>query len=278
MEKKFSWTEIIATAANENNEETITAEQVLELISQASEEDRKKILDLYSNLLGEDYAKDMVKADMDDTFREIFSSWSSDDLKAQYNLLKTAMDDEDEFGEESAGEEGVGDYDEDHEELEKEEENMETTDATSENQLESLAHLDDPFDQLMRVIASWEPKDRKAVFELFKNLLGNEYSTDSVKDYNPKGKARDVSSPQSSGQVEASSDGTVKTASAADRNRVADLWRGVLGANFVGKMTELYKNNNGKTVPQADQSSGQTKTSSFDPWGLNKESKKKLES
>ena len=61
-----------------------------------------------------------------------------------------------------------------------------------------------------------------------------------VKDYIPKGKARDVSKPQTSGQTEAKSndDGLKQTASKKDRTEVANLYRGLWGSNFVDKLKD----------------------------------------
>lgn len=285
LQKKYSWSNLMSLAEKEET----TADKVINLLSQASEEDRKKILDFYSNILGSDYSKDMtenyepsgkkVKSDLD-IFREIFASWDENSLMSQYQLLSTAMEDEEE---EEGDDEDQSENDEDEKEEKEEKEDDE------EDEDENIK--DSSFDQLMRVIASWEPKDRKAVYEIFKNLLGSEYSNDTVRDYNPRGKARDTSKPQSSGQLEdkgaskvdgavnektdssttdASSKRTIKTASKDDRNQIEKLFKGLLGANFANKLTEVYQNKNGKTVSQTGQTSGQTKTSSFDPWGLKK--------
>lgn len=256
LEKKYSWSEMIENSKNGEKFEITTSDKIIELLSQASEEDRKQVLKIFTNLLGKEYSEDMienhepqgdkVEAEMN-IFRKIFASIDEENLQEQYAFLKSAMEEDD-------------DEDEDDEEKEDKEEDEDDDDFTK----------DSSFDQLMKVIASWEPEDRKAVYEIFRGLLGDKYSNDSVKDYIPKGKARDVSSPQSSGQVEASSKDNVKTASKKDRKEVSNLYRNLFGSKFVDKMVALYEPKGKKSTTET---SGQTKTSSYDPWGL-KTSKK----
>lgn len=323
LEKKYSWSEMIENSKGGEKFEITTSDKIIELLSQASEEDRKQVLKIFTNLLGKEYSEDMienhdsqgdkVEAEMN-IFRKIFASLDEENLQEQYDFLKSAMDEEDDDEDDNE--------DEDDEEKEDKEDEDDDDDFTK----------DSSFDQLIKVIASWEPEDRKAVYEIFRGLLGDKYSNDSVKDYIPKGKARDVSKPQPSGQFEASSKdnvktakwrdryeekddnksnrcdsceavmingvychehgcprgrqeklrkereedyevslkNNVKTASKKDRKEVSNLYRNLFGSKFVDKMVALYEPKGKKSITET---SGQTKTSSYDPWGL-KTSKK----
>lgn len=277
MQPKYSWSEIVQTANNVKKEKTL-ADNLVDLLKNASTQDRQEILKLYSNLLGIDYSEEMIRTSDLEVFKEIFSSWSDDELQEQYHIISNGLSNKTAKSKYQKSMEIEGDdrYPEKHYEYSKDDEDDEDDDSDEDDKKEAC-YSNDTFDNLMRVIASWTPEDRKQVYEVWRGLLGEEYTNSMVKDYIPKGKARDVSKPQSSGQTEAKSndDGLKQTASKKDRTEVANLYRGLWGSNFVDKLTELYSNKNGKTVSQKKQTSGQTKTSSsYDPWGLNKDSKK----
>lgn len=262
MKPQYSWSELIKTSSvsdEVSSEKRAIADDIIDLLRQASTEDRQQILRLYSSLFGKEYSEDMIaKADID-VFKEIYSSWNEDDLRTQYDLLSAGL-------KQTASKD---DEDEDDEDEDNEMDDDNGQDADKEGCYASSAGSE-VFNRLVNIIASWSHEDQKAVHDEWLGLLGKEYTGFMTKDYIPKGKARDVSKPQSSGQTEASSSDNVKTASKKDRNEIASLFRGLWGNNFVSKLTELYSTGNGKTVSQSDQTSGQTKTSSYDPWGLKK--------
>ena len=149
LEKKYSWSERIENSKTEENFEITTSDKIIELLSQASEEDRKQVLKIFTNLLGKDYSEDMVEnhepqgdkveAEMN-VFRKIFASLDEENLQEQYDFLKSAMEDDDD--EECDEDEKDDEDDEEEEDDEKE--------ASSESELTK----DSSFDQLMQVIVS----------------------------------------------------------------------------------------------------------------------------
>lgn len=122
------------------------------------------------------------------------------------------------------------------------------------------------FFAIMKKLAAWEEKDRKALYEEFSGLLGGDYAKDMVKDYIPKGKAVNVDKPKSSGQVEAKFKSNVKTAAKKDRDLVKNYYDSLLGDDFSNKLVEYYKNT-GKLKDK--KTSGQTKTAKkTNPWAV----------
>lgn len=301
FQKKYSWEALVKESQLEREADALSVhDEVIDLFSKASEEDRKKILEIFKGLVGEEYAKDMITSDDVESFKKITSAFEESALHEIKEIMQTARNRNDEYDYESAIDEDDYsdlDFDDDEDEDGKEDKKKSKKDFESKSSALLTALVQQAQEKkvsIPTVLAAWEEKDRKALFNEFVSLLGSSYSKDMVRDYKPRGTARDVSSPQSSGQLDeskgmssvdggvseqkdssttdASSNKNVKTASKADRKRVQDLFRGLLGSNFAAKLVEEY------TVKgkQSDKkSSGQTKTASFDPWGLNKVAKEK---